>query len=162
MSERSAPADHPERARARVTAAALGACAQGYVSELAAKSPMELTHLFEQISGSDEYKEEYERLEREKKKADEDQIYNYQKKKGLAQERSNAAGPGTNATAPSAGVQARWPPLMPFSCSRCAASMRKQKEEAEKYTELIDTRKELQQRTRDGDRTCAVAAVTTY
>ena len=43
---------------------------QGYVAELAAKSPAELTTLFEQISGSDEFKEEYDRLEREKRKAE--------------------------------------------------------------------------------------------
>jgi structural maintenance of chromosome 1 len=86
---------------------------QGYVSELAAKSPMELTTLFEQISGAEELKEEYERLEREKKRAEEDQIYSYQKKKGLTQERTN---------------------------------MRKQKEEAEAYTELLEQRKDLRQR----------------
>lgn len=62
---------------------------QGYVSELAAKSPHELTALFEQISGSDDLKETYERLEREKRRAEEEQIYSYQKKKGLAQERNN-------------------------------------------------------------------------
>ena len=50
---------------------------------------MELTHLFEQISGSDEFKEEYERLEREKKAAEDEQIFSYQKKKGLAQERTS-------------------------------------------------------------------------
>ena len=83
---------------------------QGYVSELAVKSPMELTLLFEQISGSDEFKEEYDRLELEKKKAEDDQIYSYQKKKGLTQERTN---------------------------------MRKQKEEAEKYSQLLDERHAL-------------------
>ena len=62
---------------------------QGYVSQLAAKSPKELTALFEQISGSDELKEEYEELEGEKRRAEEEQIYNHQKKKGLAAERAN-------------------------------------------------------------------------
>eukprot|EP00316_Scyphosphaera_apsteinii_P022800 CAMPEP_0119313214 /NCGR_PEP_ID=MMETSP1333-20130426/28260_1 /TAXON_ID=418940 /ORGANISM="Scyphosphaera apsteinii, Strain RCC1455" /LENGTH=1316 /DNA_ID=CAMNT_0007317997 /DNA_START=36 /DNA_END=3986 /DNA_ORIENTATION=- len=62
---------------------------QGYVSELAAKSPKELADLFEHISGSGELKEEYEQLEKEKKAAEEEQIYNHQKKKGLAQERNN-------------------------------------------------------------------------
>mmetsp|Transcript_13773 Transcript_13773/g.37285 ORF Transcript_13773/g.37285 Transcript_13773/m.37285 type:complete len:1277 (-) Transcript_13773:524-4354(-) len=61
---------------------------QGYVSELAAKSPKELSALFEQISGSEELKEEYEKLEAEKKQAEEEQIYNHQKKKGLAQEKA--------------------------------------------------------------------------
>ena len=71
---------------------------------------MELTQLFEQISGSEDLKEEYDRLEREKKRAEEDQIYSYQKKKGLMMERTN---------------------------------MRKQKEEAEKYTELLNEKSEL-------------------
>lgn len=57
------------------------------MSELASKSPAELTTLFEQVSGSDEYKEQYETLEKEKRRAEEDQIYSYQKKKGLAQAR---------------------------------------------------------------------------
>lgn len=48
---------------------------------------MELTTLFEQVSGSDEFKEEYEELEKDKRRAEEDQIYSYQKKKGLAQVR---------------------------------------------------------------------------
>lgn len=61
---------------------------QGYVSELAAKSPKELSALFEQISGSDELKEEYDQLEAEKKRAEEEQIYNHQKKKGLAAEKT--------------------------------------------------------------------------
>lgn len=61
---------------------------QGYVSELAAKSPKELSTLFEQISGSKELKEEYDKLEAEKKRAEEEQIYNHQKKKGLAQEKN--------------------------------------------------------------------------
>jgi len=42
---------------------------QGYVSELAAKTPRELTALFEQISGSEELKKEYEELELKKKQA---------------------------------------------------------------------------------------------
>ena len=71
---------------------------------------MELTQLFEQISGSEDLKEEYDRLEREKKRAEEDQVYSYQKKKGLMMERTN---------------------------------MRKQKEEAEKYTELLNEKSEL-------------------
>ena len=42
---------------------------QGFVTELATKAPMELTKLFEEISGSAEYKADYERLEKEKKQA---------------------------------------------------------------------------------------------
>ncbi|KAH9251801.1 hypothetical protein BASA81_010244 [Batrachochytrium salamandrivorans] len=43
---------------------------QGDVEATAAKSPMELTLLFEQISGSDKYKQEYELLEKEKDRMD--------------------------------------------------------------------------------------------
>ena len=62
---------------------------QGYVSELAAKSPADLTELVEQISGSHDLKEEYERLSHEKKRAEDEQSYSYQKKKLLTQERTN-------------------------------------------------------------------------
>jgi len=57
------------------------------VSELAQKSAKELSKLFEQISGSEELTEEYDALAAEKKRAEEEQIFNQQKKKGLAQER---------------------------------------------------------------------------
>ena len=64
---------------------------QGYVSELAAKSPQELTELLEQVSGSAQHKDEYERLEREKTKAENQASYAFQKKKLLVQERTNVA-----------------------------------------------------------------------
>ena len=57
------------------------------MAELASKSPAELTKLFEEISGSGELKAEYERLEAEKKQAEEDQVFNHQKKKGLMAEK---------------------------------------------------------------------------
>ena len=50
---------------------------QGYVAELASKSPADLTKLFEEVSGSGELKPEYERLEAEKKQAEEDQVFNH-------------------------------------------------------------------------------------
>ena len=91
---------------------------QGYVSELANKSPSELTvgshtsasrrtaastspergtnhmhpvrrhcqALFEKISGSEELKAEDERLAKEKKAAEDDQQYNFNKKRALGQE----------------------------------------------------------------------------
>ena len=94
---------------------------QGYVSELANKSPSELTvgshtsasrrtaastspergtnhmhpvrrhcqALFEKISGSEELKAEDERLAKEKKAAEDDQQYNFNKKRALGQERNN-------------------------------------------------------------------------
>ena len=86
---------------------------QGYVSELANKSPTELTvrrgpeprpgersptsapraphrqALFERISGSEELKAEDERLTKEKKAAEDDQQYNWNKKRALGQERNN-------------------------------------------------------------------------
>ena len=62
---------------------------QGYVAELASKSPADLTKLFEEVSGSGELKPEYERLEAEKKQAEEDQVFNHQKKKGLTAEKNS-------------------------------------------------------------------------
>jgi structural maintenance of chromosome 1 len=43
--------------------------------------------MFEQISGSIEYKDEYEELQSLKEKAEENTIYNYQKKKGANAEK---------------------------------------------------------------------------
>ena len=60
---------------------------QGDVESIASKTPKELTNLFEEISGSIEHKEEYERLLIEKEKAQENTIHNYQKKKGANAEK---------------------------------------------------------------------------
>ena len=45
--------------------------------------------LFEKISGSEELKAEDERLAKEKKAAEDDQQYNFNKKRALGQERNN-------------------------------------------------------------------------
>lgn len=60
---------------------------QGDVESIAAKTPAELTKLFEQISGSEELKTEYDQLLEEKNTAEENTIFAYQKKKGLAAEK---------------------------------------------------------------------------
>ncbi|CAH0479920.1 unnamed protein product [Peronospora belbahrii] len=60
---------------------------QGDVESIASKSPLELTKLFEQISMSDELKNEYERLLEEKNTAEEDTIFAYKRKKGLVAEK---------------------------------------------------------------------------
>ncbi|DAZ99111.1 TPA: hypothetical protein N0F65_008416 [Lagenidium giganteum] len=60
---------------------------QGDVESIASKSPDELTKLFEQISGSDEFKQEYDQLLDEKNVAEENTIFAYQKKKGLMAEK---------------------------------------------------------------------------
>ncbi len=44
---------------------------QGDIEAVAAKSPMELTHLFEQISGSDAHKRHYDELQQSQVKAEE-------------------------------------------------------------------------------------------
>ena len=54
---------------------------QGDVESVASKSPLELTKLIEQISGSDQYKAEYDELKRLKEEADENAIFSMQKKK---------------------------------------------------------------------------------
>ncbi|POM61717.1 Structural maintenance of chromosomes protein [Phytophthora palmivora] len=60
---------------------------QGDVESVASKSPAELTKLFEQISMSDELKNEYERLLEEKNAAEENTIFAYKRKKGLVAEK---------------------------------------------------------------------------
>ncbi|CBN77803.1 structural maintenance of chromosomes 1 protein [Ectocarpus siliculosus] len=60
---------------------------QGDVESIASKSPKELTQLFEQISGSDESKAEYEELKAAKEKAEEDTIFSFKRKKGCQAER---------------------------------------------------------------------------
>jgi structural maintenance of chromosome 1 len=57
------------------------------VESIAAKSSKDLTELIEQISGSIELREEYERLQSQKDRAEENTIYNYQKKKGANAEK---------------------------------------------------------------------------
>jgi structural maintenance of chromosome 1 len=61
---------------------------QGDVESIAAKSPMDLTKLFEQISGSDEYKAEYDSLKAEYEKVNNLVISNLQKKKFTSVEKS--------------------------------------------------------------------------
>lgn len=56
---------------------------QGDVEQIASQSPKDLTRLIEQISGSLEYKAEYERLKLEKEKADEEQGYKLQQRRGI-------------------------------------------------------------------------------
>ncbi|KAG9151144.1 hypothetical protein Leryth_002716 [Lithospermum erythrorhizon] len=59
---------------------------QGDVESIAQKNPRELTALLEQISGSEEYKRQYEELEEEKAKAEEVTALAYQKRKTIAME----------------------------------------------------------------------------
>jgi structural maintenance of chromosome 1 len=54
---------------------------QGDVESVASKSPLELTKLLEQISGSDQLKNEYEELLKKKDEAEETTIFSMQKKK---------------------------------------------------------------------------------
>ena len=60
---------------------------QGYVESSASKNPKELTLLFEQISGSDQFKREYDKLEEEKNSAEEKLKLVYQKKKTIFMEK---------------------------------------------------------------------------
>lgn len=56
---------------------------QGDVEAIASQSPKDLTRLIEQVSGSLELKEEYERLKELQEKATEDSTYNFNKKRGI-------------------------------------------------------------------------------
>lgn len=60
---------------------------QGDVESIASKNPKELTGLFEQISGSEELKKDYEELEVQKARAEETTVFMYQKRKTVAAER---------------------------------------------------------------------------
>jgi structural maintenance of chromosome 1 len=59
---------------------------QGDVEAIASQSPKDLTRLIEQISGSLEYKAEYERLEAEAEQAAENQNYNLHRRRGINSE----------------------------------------------------------------------------
>ncbi|KAH6810022.1 Structural maintenance of chromosomes family protein [Perilla frutescens var. frutescens] len=60
---------------------------QGDVESIASKNPKELTALLEQISGSEDYKRQYEELEVQKAEADEKAVLAHQKKKNISTER---------------------------------------------------------------------------
>lgn len=57
---------------------------QGDIESLASKSPLEVTRLLEQICGSDEMREEYERLLQEKDHAEETALFSLHKRKMYA------------------------------------------------------------------------------
>lgn len=59
---------------------------QGDVEALASKSPRELARLFEQISGSEEYRSDYDRCKAAFEKATEENTFNYGRRKGLSTE----------------------------------------------------------------------------
>jgi structural maintenance of chromosome 1 len=59
---------------------------QGDVEAIASQSPKDLTRLIEQISGSLEYKAEYERLQQEAEQAAETQTYNLHRRRGINSE----------------------------------------------------------------------------
>lgn len=61
---------------------------QGKIDSLVSQeNSMELTEMMEEVSGSVEYKKEYERLQEEKEKAEEQTIMNMQKKRGFIAEK---------------------------------------------------------------------------
>ncbi|KAK1756912.1 structural maintenance of chromosomes protein 1 [Echria macrotheca] len=59
---------------------------QGDVEAIAAQSPQDLTRLIEQISGSLEYKAEYERLQAEAAEASENQTFQLHRRRGINSE----------------------------------------------------------------------------
>ncbi|XP_074725627.1 structural maintenance of chromosomes protein 1B [Strix uralensis] len=63
---------------------------QGTVESIAVKKPKDRTQLFEQISNSWEYAEDYERKKKKMQQAEEDAQFNYNKKKTIAAERKQA------------------------------------------------------------------------
>jgi structural maintenance of chromosome 1 len=63
---------------------------QGKVEEIALKNPKERMHMFEEISESNQYKEDYIRASKEQQEAEEETKDAHQKKKGMALERKEA------------------------------------------------------------------------
>jgi structural maintenance of chromosome 1 len=59
---------------------------QGDVEAIASKSPKDLTRLIEQISGSDEFKEEYDRLKELEIKSNEASTYAFNQKRSISNE----------------------------------------------------------------------------
>ncbi|RDL40473.1 Structural maintenance of chromosomes protein [Venustampulla echinocandica] len=59
---------------------------QGDVEQIASQSPKDLTRLIEMVSGSLEYKAEYERLQEEAEQAAENQNYNLHRRRGINSE----------------------------------------------------------------------------
>jgi structural maintenance of chromosome 1 len=59
---------------------------QGDVEAIASQSPKDLTRLIEQISGSLDYKADYERLQEEAEQAAENQTYNLHRRRGINSE----------------------------------------------------------------------------
>ncbi|KAG0208218.1 Structural maintenance of chromosomes protein 1 [Mortierella sp. GBA30] len=59
---------------------------QGDVETIASQSPKDLTRLIEQISGSLELKQEYDRLQQEQERAVENSTFNFHRKKGISAE----------------------------------------------------------------------------
>lgn len=57
------------------------------MESIASKSPKELTALFEQISGSEELRKDYEELELQKTRAEEKSVFMYQRKRTVTSER---------------------------------------------------------------------------
>lgn len=54
---------------------------------MASKTPKELTTLLEQVSGSEELKKEYDRLDEVKSQMEEKVAFNFQKRRGITAER---------------------------------------------------------------------------
>ena len=63
---------------------------QGHVEQIALKNPNELSELFEQISGSVDYKSDYNKAILEKRRCDQQTALEFNKKKGIASERKEA------------------------------------------------------------------------
>ncbi|CAB3408526.1 unnamed protein product [Caenorhabditis bovis] len=63
---------------------------QGAIESIAMKNPKERTQLFEELSRSQEFQHEYERLKLEMTKAEDDTQTNMNKRRGIAQEKREA------------------------------------------------------------------------
>ena len=80
------------------------------MESIASKNPKELTALFEQISGSEELKKDYEELEVQKARAEEKTAFNYQKR------RTERGGRETSSTSRRACMSLSWLQMIHSEC----------------------------------------------
>ena len=108
---------------------------QGDVESIAAKNPRELCVFFEQISGSEDAKAEYELLKGKKEAAEENTIHSFQKRKGYAAERKQVC----------AALRMRAHRLSLSEAIARVGQVKEQKDEAERFNARLKFLEEMKE-----------------
>ena len=109
---------------------------QGDVESIAAKNPRETDVFFEQISGSEDSKAEYELLKGKKEAAEENTIHSFQKRKGYAAERKQVR----------TALRKQGLPLqIPLISIARAWQVKEQKDEAERFNARLKFLEEMKE-----------------